>query len=61
MPSVSNNGFIERKEDRRLGDLRKSSYTFFENGDIIIAKITPCMEKWQMCPCKEFNEWDCFG
>ena len=44
MSSVSNDGFIEKKNDRQLGDLRKGSYTYFAENDIIIAKITPCME-----------------
>lgn len=44
MASVSDNGYIERKEDRKLSDVRKGSYTYFAEGDIILAKITPCME-----------------
>jgi type I restriction-modification system DNA methylase subunit len=38
------NGYIENKVNRSLGDLRKGSYTYFAEKDIIIAKITPCME-----------------
>lgn len=30
--------------DRLLGDVRKGSYTYFRENDIIVAKITPCME-----------------
>ncbi|MBR3557464.1 MAG: restriction endonuclease subunit S [Bacteroidales bacterium] len=44
MSSVSNDGFIETKSDKPLGELRKGSYTYFAENDIIIAKITPCME-----------------
>ncbi|BCX78605.1 restriction endonuclease [Campylobacter sp. 19-13652] len=44
MASVSNNGFIEYKIDKPLGELRKGSYTYFRENDVIIAKITPCME-----------------
>ena len=44
MASVSNDGFIETKTDKTLGELRKGSYTYFAENDIIIAKITPCME-----------------
>ncbi len=44
MASVSNDGFIEHKEDRPLKDLKKGSYTYFRENDIILAKITPCME-----------------
>lgn len=44
MSSVSNEGFIETKVDRPYGELRNRGYTYFAEGDIIIAKITPCME-----------------
>ena len=44
MASVSNDGFISNKVDRRLGDVRSGGYTYFAENDIIIAKITPCME-----------------
>lgn len=44
MSSVSNGGYIEQTVDKPLADVRKSSYTYFAEGDIIIAKITPCME-----------------
>jgi restriction endonuclease S subunit len=44
MASVSDQGFIETKVDRPLHELRKGSYTYFRDRDIIIAKITPCME-----------------
>lgn len=44
MASVSNMGYIESMVDRPFGDVRKGSYTYFGEGDIIIAKITPCME-----------------
>lgn len=44
MSSLSNEGYIEKKEDRILSQVRKGGYTYFREGDIIIAKITPCME-----------------
>lgn len=44
MASVSNDGYIENKVDKALGDLKKGSYTYFAENDILIAKITPCME-----------------
>ncbi|MCK8924441.1 restriction endonuclease subunit S [Haemophilus influenzae] len=44
MSSVSNFGFIENKIDKTLGSLRKGSYTYFRENDVIITKITPCME-----------------
>ncbi len=44
MSAVSNDGHIVRAVDRLLGTLRKGSYTYFQENDIIVAKITPCME-----------------
>ena len=44
MASVSNDGFISNKVDRKLGEIRPGGYTYFAENDIIIAKITPCME-----------------
>ena len=36
-------GMIAAREDRRLGDVSKG-FTAFEDGDVLFAKITPCME-----------------
>ncbi|MFW5887556.1 MAG: restriction endonuclease subunit S [Bacteriovoracia bacterium] len=44
MASVSEAGYISHKEDRLLKDVKKGSYRYFKEGDIIVAKITPCME-----------------
>ncbi len=44
MASVSNKGFITSSQDKILGSLRKGGFTYFRENDIIIAKITPCME-----------------
>ncbi len=44
MPSVNNNGYIETKVDKTLVEVRQGSYTYFAENDVIIAKITPCME-----------------
>ncbi|MFN9304113.1 MAG: restriction endonuclease subunit S [Candidatus Kapaibacterium sp.] len=41
MASVSNEGYIAEKVDKPLKDLKKGSYTYFAENDIIIAKITP--------------------
>jgi type I restriction enzyme S subunit len=44
MSSVSDKtGTIETQEIRTLEEVKKG-YTFFKKGDIIFAKITPCME-----------------
>lgn len=44
MASISNDGYIVNKVDRKLSDVRNGSYTYFMENDIILAKITPCME-----------------
>ena len=44
MASVSNDGFIQEKVEKSLKELRKGSFTYFKENDIIIAKITPSME-----------------
>jgi len=44
MPAVSDEtGTIETPQDRPLSAIWKG-YTHFQNGDVIFAKITPCME-----------------
>ena len=43
MDAVSNSGEIIRIDTRILSDVQKG-FTYFENGDILFAKITPCME-----------------
>jgi type I restriction-modification system DNA methylase subunit/restriction endonuclease S subunit len=44
MASLSEDGYIADKIDRKLKEVNKGSYRYFSDGDIIIAKITPCME-----------------
>lgn len=44
MSSISIDGFIDTKVDRKLKSLRKGSYKYFKEDDILIAKITPSME-----------------
>lgn len=44
MPAVDANlGAITSAETRKFGEVR-NGFTFFQDGDVIIAKITPCME-----------------
>lgn len=61
MASVSNDGYIENKEDRLLGDVRKGGYTYFAEGDIIIAKITPCMENGKCAVARDLTNGIGFG
>lgn len=44
MPSISESAWeFESTEERRLGQVRKG-FTHFAEGDVLLAKITPCME-----------------
>ena len=44
MASVSDSGYIKNKIDKSLKELKSKGYTYFAENDILIAKITPCME-----------------
>lgn len=43
MPSVSENGTLQNVMDEEYGKVKKG-FTYFENNDVLFAKITPCME-----------------
>jgi type I restriction enzyme S subunit len=43
MANVSEDGFIEQEDERLLGDVVKG-YTYFRRGDVLLAKITPCVQ-----------------
>ena len=43
MPSVSENGCLQDVTDKEYGKVKKG-FACFENGDVLFAKITPCME-----------------
>lgn len=43
MSDVSNEGQIINLQKRTLSEV-KSGFTFFQSGDVLFAKITPCME-----------------
>ena len=44
MAAVSEEGEIVRQDERPISSVIKGSYTYFSEDDIILAKITPCME-----------------
>jgi len=44
MESLSNDGGIIEKADKSIAEVIRGGYTYFAEGDILIAKITPCME-----------------
>lgn len=43
MAGLSERGFIASAEERSISDV-SHGYTYFEEGDILLAKITPCLE-----------------
>lgn len=43
MAAVTEQGRLENQQLRPLADVAKG-YTYFERGDVLMAKITPCME-----------------
>ena len=43
MQSVSDTGAVQTDEVRQASEVKKG-FTFFEEGDVLFAKITPCME-----------------
>lgn len=48
MPAVeAGTGVMDASQVRRLGDVKKG-YTPFQEGDVLFAKITPCMENGKM-------------
>lgn len=44
MASINVSGKIDKRVDKKIGILKKGSYRYFKENDILIAKITPCME-----------------
>jgi len=60
MASVSNDGFIEKMDTRKLKEVSKG-YTFFKNNDVILAKITPCMENGKCAYVRELKNNLGFG
>lgn len=43
MADISEDGHVLQVQQRSFGDVRKG-YTPFQNGDVLLAKITPCFE-----------------
>ena len=43
MEAIGEGGGLDASRRRRVGDLL-SGYTYFEDGDIVLAKVTPCFE-----------------
>jgi type I restriction enzyme S subunit len=46
--------------DRKLGEVKKG-YTYFENGDVLFAKITPCMQNGKHAIARNLTNGIGFG
>lgn len=61
MVAVSDvNGKIEAMEERPYAKVKKG-YTYFEEGDVLFAKITPCMENGKSCIAEGLSKSFGFG
>ncbi|MGG4171427.1 restriction endonuclease subunit S [Bacillus safensis] len=61
MPAVSDKtGEIEAPEEREYSKVKKG-YTFFEENDVLFAKITPCMENGKAAIAKNLKNGFGFG
>lgn len=61
MSSLSNDGYISSKVDKSLSEVKKGSYTYFAENDLIFAKITPCMENGKCAIAKGLTNKIAFG
>lgn len=61
MASLDTMGFIKAQEQRKLSDVIRGGYTYFRENDIIIAKITPCMENGKCAIAKGLSNGIGFG
>ncbi|MER8899102.1 hypothetical protein NKI35_25645, partial [Mesorhizobium sp. M0676] len=43
MEAIGEDGSVRLEATRRLGDVQ-SGYSYFRDGDVVVAKITPCFE-----------------
>lgn len=53
-------GAITKKQTKTLGAVSKG-YTFFQNGDVLFAKITPCMENGKCAVANNLTNGIGFG
>jgi type I restriction enzyme S subunit len=61
MPSVgAANGYIDVSNTRKFGDVKKG-FTPFQEGDVLFAKITPCMENGKMAVVPQLENKLGFG
>ena len=60
MASLGEDGCISLNGSRKLGEVLKG-YTYFENGDVLVAKITPCMENGKAAYVHSLKHGIAFG
>ena len=60
MEAIGDDGTLDLERTRRVGDVA-SGYTFFEDGDVAIAKITPCYENGKGAVMAGLHEGIGFG
>ncbi len=61
MEKVGEGGGLRLDETRTLEQLIQSGYTFFQNNDVVVAKITPCFENGKGALCEELVAGVGFG
>ena len=60
MAAVSEDGQINYQEERTVEEVRKG-YTYFQRGDVLVAKITPCFENGKATKTDALDEEHGFG
>jgi type I restriction enzyme S subunit len=60
MESVGDTGALKLDATRKLTDIQEG-YTYFRNGDVIVAKITPCFENGKGALAIELENGIAFG
>ncbi len=54
-------GKIDLSETKRFSELKRKSYTPFQDGDILFAKVTPCMENGKIAIAHDLKNGIGFG
>lgn len=60
MASISEDGVIVHKETRLLSDVKRG-FTYFQRGDVLLAKITPCFENGKSAATESLEHEIGFG
>ncbi len=60
MEFIGEDGSIDLSQTRVLGEVR-NGYSYFANGDVVIAKVTPCFENGKGAPIRGLPSHHGFG